>query len=157
MKYDWKKIINQNSGGRKYYSDCQVVTAVNAYYLLTGEQIKQRSKRYKELCELAKACYGSAICIKKVWKELGIEVFNESFLPMNDDYPTECSVWHLRYGYHSVLICDYSEKCSAYRVANLRWHTSMNGWIFEEDLISMLAENPSKSEPRYRTRQFRCA
>ncbi len=61
INYNFKHIINKNSGGKKYYSDCQVVTAVNAHYLLTGNIIKQRSKRYKELCELAKACYGTAI------------------------------------------------------------------------------------------------
>ena len=73
---NWKNYIKQNSKTRKYGSDCQVVSAVNAYYHLTGDIIKQYSKRYKELAELAKACWGSAICIEKVWDELGIETFD---------------------------------------------------------------------------------
>lgn len=81
IDYKYKNIINRNSNHEKYYSDCQVVTAINAHYLLTGEIIKQGSERYNELCELAKACYGSAICIEKIWDILLYGINNVDFIP----------------------------------------------------------------------------
>ena len=33
---EWEKYINYNSTKEKYVADCQLVTAVNAYYHLTG-------------------------------------------------------------------------------------------------------------------------
>jgi hypothetical protein len=153
IDYEHKKIINRNSRHEKYNSDCQVVTVINAYYLLTGKIIEQGSERYNELCELARACYGSAICIEKVLEELNLEVFDESFsIPDDIDHPVECSVWYKRCGYHSVLIYDHEPKCNAYRVSGLRWLTTHDGWIFNEDLHQIMTAIPQR---KWRTRKFR--
>ena len=66
----WKYFLKRNSPGE---SDCQLVTAINAYYWLTGKRIKQGTKRYDELRILCGAVAGAAIDIKKVWNRLGIE------------------------------------------------------------------------------------
>lgn len=154
MKYDWKKIINQNSRyPNRSYSDCQVVTAVNAYYLLTGEIIKQYSPEYRGLCRLARAVNGAALCMNKVWKRLGIEPFREDVsLRTRLDYPMEVNVWYKRCGFHSVLVIDFVRSCDAYRVAGLHWVTTERGWIFGEDLGQLMIRTTSRP---WKTRQFR--
>ena len=48
MKRSWNKYINKNK-----YSECQLITALNAYYYLTGKQYcKQDSKEYENLVDL---------------------------------------------------------------------------------------------------------
>jgi len=141
---DWKKFRHSNSKGDKYNADCQVVTAVNAYYFLTGKKIGQ--ERHESLCELAKACYGSAICIEKVHEELGLETFDktkysfEIFFDHHGDHfdeinnPIEMSVYHPKYGFHSTLIVDQNLICNAIRVVNFERVTTTEGWMWEEDL-----------------------
>lgn len=140
--WKWENFKHRNTQNTdKYYADCQVVTAVNAYYFLTGEIIHTDTERYFELCELAKACYGSAICIEKVHDELGLEVFDhtKAYLDMQSEdqqikYPIEMSVWHPRCGFHSTLVVDCEPRCRAIRVVNFRWVTTGVGWMWEEDL-----------------------
>lgn len=151
--YDHSKIINSN---RENCSDCQVVTAVNAYYILTGNVIEQSSDEYYELVSLAKAKHGPAICIDKVWEKLGIETFDEyhSLPYMKITHPTECAIWYKRCGFHSVLIYDHEPKCNAFRVSNLKWLTTHDGWIFREDLDQILRP---WSQKEWETRAFRLA
>ncbi|MFW9871647.1 MAG: hypothetical protein ACFFG0_01005 [Candidatus Thorarchaeota archaeon] len=135
MKREWLKFRNENSRNhKKYYSDCQVVTAVNAYYFLTGNIIKKSS--YFDLCELAGACYGSAISIEKVHKKLDLETFDYTnhFDEVEIEYPIEMKVWHPRYGFHSTLIIDYEIKCKALQITNFKYATTVGGWLWEEDL-----------------------
>ena len=154
MNYDFKKIINRN---RKEFSDCQVVTAVNAYYLLTGNVIEQDSDEYLELVKLAKAENGAAISIKKVWQKLELEVTQEKIWPNSDELtsPTELTIWYKRCGFHSVLAYDYVPKCEAFRVSNLPWLTTHNGWIFWEDLHQIMKGSLDGSH--WMARSFRLA
>jgi len=139
----WYSYINRNSRHEKYGDDCQVVTAVNAYYHLTGNKIKHESDDYYELCELAKANWGSAICIEKVHDKLGIEVYDAEkslYLDRTMVDPIECSVWTSKTGCHSTLIIDHCEKSDAYRVCNLRYKTTTDGWIFSENLREIVSD-----------------
>ena len=134
MKRDWYKYINHQK-----YSECQLITALNAYYYLTGNvYCKIGSKKYEKLVDLVKARYGSAICIEKAHKKLGLVIKEKhryfySFkkkLPL----PIEINVWHKRTGFHSVLIVEQCEKCNTVRIANFRHVTCSDGWVFKEDL-----------------------
>jgi len=138
------------------------MTALNAKCYLTGECISQDSEEYEELVDLCGARHGSAICIEKVWDSLGIEVRNTylTSLCWEDEgietppLPLEISTWHKAYGFHSVLAVDYELKTNAFRITNFKWATSLRGWIFDEDLFHYIIDNPDKTEPRYRYRQF---
>jgi hypothetical protein len=161
----WNNYINHNSLGMM---DCQVVTAVNAYYFLTGKIIKQDSKRYNSLIKLARAQCGSAISIENVWKHLGIKVVCLSLSPVifyankqgnqrmkfSGRLPLEIGVWHKNCGNHSALIVDYEPITDSYRIANFPWVTSKNGWMHTEDLEHYLRTNVDKKEPRWKFRKF---
>lgn len=155
----WEKYIN-----RQLYSECQLVTAINAYYYLTGKTIKQDSERYEGLVDLSKARHGSAINIEKVHSKFGIGPigysnhimdvqmdkwyefrtfrqhhvsFTELKLPEKKEeirLPIEVNIWHKKTGFHSVLIVDYCSKSDALQITNFRYETSVKGWIFAEDL-----------------------
>jgi len=153
---------------RQKYSECQLVTALNIQYYLTGKSIKQESQRYEDLVDLCGARHGSAAHIEKVWKRLKIEpkqIFSgvydlsewqekknsEKKIPL----PLEANTWHKRHGFHSVAIVDYEPKTECVRVLNFRHETSIaGGWLFLEDLYKFLIDNPDLKEPRYELRLF---
>jgi len=68
-KYNWDKFHNQQK-----YSDCQVITAMNAHYYWYGRYIGLDSDEYEELVDIAKARHGSAIDINAVHKKLMLKV-----------------------------------------------------------------------------------
>ncbi|GAG89753.1 unnamed protein product, partial [marine sediment metagenome] len=67
MKKQWKKYRNRNSTE----GDCQLITAVNAYYYLTGKTVNDED--YEKYVDLVGTGHGSAISIEKVWRKLGIK------------------------------------------------------------------------------------
>lgn len=146
MNRDWLKYINKN-----LYSECQLITALNAYYYLTGKCIRQKSKRYEKLVDLVGARYGSAINIEKVWNKLGLRVIKEGnslfdFKPT--DLPLEYSIWHKKYGFHSTLIVNYNIEVDAVQITNFDKVTNWLGWMFKEDMY-MYAEQCG-DKPIYR-------
>jgi len=71
---NWNKYLNNQK-----YSECQLVTALNAYYYLTGEvYCKQDSDEYEKLVDECCARHGSAIGIEKIHKKLGLEIIGYS-------------------------------------------------------------------------------
>lgn len=150
MRYDWNKIINRNIG----YSECQLITAINAAYLLTGKEIEQESDEYEMLVDLVKARYGSALCVEEAWAYLGIKStkkFTGHEIRENTSaqipLPLEMSIWHKRTGFHSTLVLDHDLKTNCIRVANFREVTSTDGWMFIEDIHMYLYDNPEKVTP----------
>lgn len=149
--------ITENSRSYKYYADCQLVTAVNAYYKLTGNIIKQDSNKYKELAELAGCVYGSCINIKKVWKELGIweDKKISNIYELSDHLSRNCfietSIWQIRYGSHSVSIVDYVKKANCLKVLNFKYKTTVDNWIFWEDFRHYIVKNPNRDNTVGRT------
>ena len=152
MSIDWNKVINKNK-----YSECQLITALNAYYVLTGNYIEQDSERYEELVDLVSARHRSAIGIEKAWKELGLVVLKEGNSlfdfttgdPENAfSLPLEYSIWHKRYGFHSTLIIAYEPKSDAVMVTNFDKVTTSFGWMFREDMY--LYEKACGDKPIYR-------
>jgi len=64
----WKPYIN-----RQKCSECQLVTALNAYTYLHGRPYcEQDSDEYERLVDMVGARHGSAIHIERAWKLLGI-------------------------------------------------------------------------------------
>lgn len=160
MQREWDKYHN-----RQKYSECQLVTALNIYYHLTGKWVKQESKRYENLVDLCGARHGSAVHIEKVWKRLKIEpkrIFKEYELSEWQEernskkipLPLEANTWHKLHGFHSVAIVDHEPRTECIRVLNLRHETSLAGWLFLEDLYKFLIDNPDLKEPRYEFRLF---
>jgi len=148
----WKKYIN----GQKY-SECQLVTAINALYYLTGKTIKPDSDEYEELVDVCAARNGAAIFIKKIHKKFGIKIIKEirhrSDLEPGGNkkmpLPVEWRVWHKRTGFHSTLIIDHCPRVRVVRVANFRHETSNDGWIFIEDLYKF-EDRLKQNGPPYR-------
>ena len=141
---NWNKFLHY----QKFGSECKVTTAMNVYYYLTGKQIKIDSKRYDSLVDLAGARHGTAICVEKVWKRLGLEIVNT--FTQNDVFrdfiicrrkiklPMEATIQHKYYHFHSVLIVDQDVNKEMFRIANFRYACSKLGWIFYEDFERLL-------------------
>jgi hypothetical protein len=141
MKKDWNKYIHQNKKG---YGDCQLVTALNAYYHLTGKQYcAQDSKEYEKLVDLTGSRHGAAVSIEKAHKKLGIEIIwsgntihdlKEVLSYKKVPLPLEWNVWSWGHGFHSTLIVDYVHKCRCFRITNFNSETNPEGWMFEWDM-----------------------
>lgn len=131
---DWNKYIN-----RQKYSECSLITALNAYYYLTGRiYCKQDSQEYEDLVDLCCARHGAAISIEKVYKKLGLITLEKhkflwNFSGKKLPLPIEVIIWHRLTGNHSILIVDHNSKCHAVQVTNFRYETR-RGWIFIDDL-----------------------
>jgi len=125
----WRKYIHRNST----QGDCQLVTALNAYYYLTGDvYCTKDSKEYNQLVDLTRCRYGSAIHIEKAYKRLGIEIVwsGISLLDIMIDgeiaLPIEWNTWSWEYGFHSTLIVD--QKGYNIRVTNFS-KIAPDGWM----------------------------
>jgi len=148
---DWRKFLNKQK-----YSECQLVTAINARYWLTGKILGQDTQHYEKLVDLVGARHGAAISVHRAWKRFGIDVaqeYNYVFGIEADMLPLELTVWHKAYGYHSVLIIDREARSGAVRIANFSKATSMYGWIFWEDLQHFLQKSLGRRS--WRARKFK--
>jgi hypothetical protein len=114
------------------YSECVMVSAINAAVHLGLPPVELESVEYERLVNLAGARHGSVIHPKLVYRYLGIDR-----VPIEPDWgivtsklrmgsPVEFLVWHLRCGRHSVLATAY--KGRSLKVWNLRKLTK-RGWI----------------------------
>jgi len=158
---------------KQNYSDCQLVTALNAFCFLTrGYHLPQKSRTYEKFVDLVGARHGSAIDIYRVHERLGIRVVKEweSLFSLQHDghspmdahekkgpnecvgrntalpLPLEMSVWNKHYGFHSVLAVDYEPITNSFRITNFGRATSIQGWILEEDLYMYLRQCKSLQE-----------
>ena len=154
--WSWNKLRHRNLSGKKHNADCAVVTAVNAYHVLTGKQAYRSEAAYKSLCRLAGAVYGSATSIEKVYDKLSLERLKGTYYPPRSiRLPVECYVWHSKYGFHSVLAVESVPKCEAYRFTNFDRATTNDGWIFNHDLVHFLHRNPKNDCQMERCRCIR--
>ena len=139
------------------YSECQVVTAINAWICLThptAEEVEALlESKYEHLVDLSGARHGAAIWVGKVHNELGIEIsdrFERLYGWENAGYPLpiEISVWHPRYGYHSVCCVEFLRECSAMKVLNFQYETTCDGsWIFQERLAPWVTPTEFAQKP----------
>ena len=96
---NWNIYIKENTQKPEHLHDCQLVTAVNAYYHLTGNIIKQDSDEYKELIDITGCNHGTCINVQRAWKKLGISE-NKRFKYydlenyLTDNVFLEVSIWY---------------------------------------------------------------
>lgn len=147
---DWELYIKKQK-----YSECQLVTALNAWSYLTGRMLRQDSKRYEALVDLCGARHGAAISIDKIHRRLGIEPYNEGVsVHFGCRLPAEMSVWHKAYGYHSVLAVEWEPRTRSYRIPNFQWATNQDGWIYAEDLNHFVMKSRMPKD-KWSIRSFR--
>lgn len=114
------------------YIECQLVSALNAYYYLTGNIIKIGSEGYEELVDLSGGRHMPCLCMSPIYERLGIKIENtfdshEEFI--NDlVFPMEKIVHG---ALHSVLIVDWKPSKKYLRVTNFG-PTNFEGWVSEE-------------------------
>ena len=114
MNRSWEGFQNTQS-----YIECQLVSALNAYYFLTGKKIVIGSEPYEELVDLSGGRTMPCLCMSPVYERLGIKIKKtfdspEEFLN-NLVFPIEKIVHG---ALHSVLIVDWELSNKRLRVTN---------------------------------------
>jgi hypothetical protein len=141
---------------QKYY-DCQLISAINAYYYFGGKLID--NIEYEILVDKCNARFsGQPLYMNRIYKDLGIKVIKKSKSILNFlnekrtklQLPLEVSVWETNYGYHSVLIVDFCSKSQAIKVTNFRFITTKNGWMFLQDLYKYRTLIPDRLDMGYK-------
>ena len=143
-KREWDRYTNRQDA-----MECQLVTALNAYYYLTGKFVKRGSDRYDKLRKMCEELRGESIDdMSPGWRWLGIRPGTHWDFPpivwkkrqglLHNVFPSclplEISVWYKRCRLHSVCAVEYEPRTKCLRVPNFQWVTSNEGWIFIEDL-----------------------
>jgi len=130
MNRPWKGFQNTQN-----YIECQLVSALNAYYYLTGEHIEIGSEGYEELVDLTNGRNMPCLCMSPLYERLGIKIKKTFDSPeefMNNlSFPTEKIV---QGALHSVLIVDWDPQNKRLRVTNFGAANS-DGWVSEEDFL----------------------
>lgn len=120
------------------YSECQLVTAVNASYYYGGPEVDK--KLYEFLVDLVGARHGSAINVGFAYKMLGLlpvkipPFYWALKLSLQIGIPVELPIWHKSSGFHSVLAVD--SKGLKVRVLNTK--AAPNEWIKWGDLRKLV-------------------
>ena len=119
------------------YLECQLVSALNAYYYLTGKRIEIGSEGYEELVDLSGGRNRTCLCMSPIYERLGIKI--EKTFDSSDEFvnnlvfPMEKIVHG---GLHSVLITDWDTSNKKVRLTN--FGVSEDGWVTEETFRSAI-------------------
>jgi hypothetical protein len=142
------KYIHEN----RREGDCQLVSIVNAYHFLTGKTVSD--KLYNELADECGCVAGSCINTKPAFERLNLYVKHKwKYLPSGEVVlPLEINVWHKYFGFHSILAIGWEPLTESFKVTNFNHVASGRNWIFQEDLIHYVIENPNKDRPRWKCR-----
>lgn len=153
----WHKFHHNNKQNR---NDCQLITALNAYYYIYGKTIGQNTKTYEKLTDLAHTRHRAATTIYKVHQKLKLTTHYYNHLlgfstkqKANKWLPIEAIIHHKHYGTHSILTIDYEPITHSYRIlnANKLEQISTQGWILHENLQHYTTLNPNhKCKWKYR-------
>ena len=117
------------------YSECQLITAINATIYLNELPIIQGSIEYERLVDLVCAKSGPAINIDLAHKYLRIVPTEMVFSWINithhlDKYqPVEITVYHKKFGLHSMLIIDYKTKPRRIKALNFGRETDRKCYL----------------------------
>ena len=117
------------------YIECQLVSALNAYYYLTGEKIKIGSEGYEELVDISGGRHEPCMCMSPIYTRLGIKIkktFDEPSEFLNNLlFPMEKAVYG---AVHSVLIVDWERHNRRVRITNFA-ATDNQGWLPEDTFL----------------------
>lgn len=147
---EWDDYLHRN----QIDSDCQLVTIANAHIFYYHNKLNMDD--YKMLSTKCGCDHGACIDTSHALKHYGLEIDKtyqiwELDQLLNSNIFFEISVWHKYFGFHSVACIDYSRQCDALRITNFKHVTSMNGWIFKEDLKPHIVDNPNREGWCFRT------
>lgn len=113
------------------YSECQVVSAINASIYFGKETAAiVETGTYEKLVDLAKARYGSALEMGEVLKSLGLtrngitRDKRNILLALAENKPVGVTIWSPEYGFHNVLIVNYEKEIDCVTALNLSKHTN---------------------------------
>lgn len=113
----WVKFLVQSDNN---YPSCQLLTALNARSLLTGQtEVVPNSKEFETLVDLVHCRYGAALRIDKAYYYLRLAVQKGPnnnrwvYYRIQEGRPVELSIWTPDFGYHSVLVIDITKDGSA--------------------------------------------
>lgn len=131
------------------YSECQLISALNALYYLKGlAGPSMGSNEYEALVDLIKARSGASLCVNLAHEKFGLSIISkfdrEGLLEIIHDppLPLEVSIWTQQYGHHSILIVDKNPGCL--RVTNLNKILKENmGWINIATFIKFIPNFPN--------------
>lgn len=106
-RFTVKKFID-----KQRYSECQLVTAINAAIYLGQSTVDPSSEEYERLVDLSLARCGPAICVERAYTYLRIEKKEFETFPnfeqvaqfLHEGHPIEATIRYPGGGYHSVLI-----------------------------------------------------
>ena len=147
------------------YTECQLITAINAAICLCELPVLQGSIEYERLVDMICARCGGAISIEKAWEYLRLKPFNDTFSwknlnsylhgqRINTKNPVEFSL--LKKFRHSVLAIDCEKrKGQKYvRVLNPGFHTvgelpTKDGWLKWEPLVRYAKKWNNGKMPKY--------
>jgi len=145
LLYKSKNKTYQN--GQKY-SECQLISSLNAAYHLGEKLIHPDSEQYERLIDVTGGRYGACIAVEDAYRFLRLVYmdvkpeFRSIISAMSMNLPIGISVDAKRYGLHSVLIIEvrHNNKKGGYdvRVPNLRAHTNRRMWIYWEKFEKMI-------------------
>lgn len=148
----WDKYLN-----RQKYSECQLITALNAHYYLTGKiYCKQDSPEYEDLVNLCRARHGAAIGIEKVHKKLGLKIIGYSnFLSTHwaDEWHRLATLKRWKKGEKSPKKLKMPEK----RTRKIRLPVEMNVWHKRMGFHSVLVVDHCLKSDCFRITNFKQA
>ena len=128
----------ENFQNTQNYIECQLVSALNAYYYLTGDKIEIGSEGYEELVDLSGGRDKPCLCMSPVYARLGIKIEKtfDDHIEFIDNlvFPIEKIVHG---ALHSVLIVDWEPENKRLRVTNFG-ATDKKGWVSEETFFNSI-------------------
>ena len=133
------------------YSECQLVTILNASYYLGESFIPNKTEEYERLVDLVGARHGAALMIDKAQdylklKHITVEPTLENIKALlHNKMPVGIGVWTKNSGLHNVLILDIKEAGTEMMVANLYPYTDSNMWITWKKLKPMIKKGTNKN------------
>lgn len=136
LLYQGKGTIYQNE---QRYSECQLVSALNAAYCLGEKLIHPDSEEYERLVDLTGARHGNCINVYKAYEYLRLNYIDVKpewgsiWFAMEMNLPISVGVISAVNNFHSTVIIEmkHNNKTGDYelRVPNLKRHTDKQMWV----------------------------
>ena len=141
---NWKTLLAYPLADKRVgFGESQFHTALHAFHMLYGGP-PYATDAVEKLKSIADAeGYYPPQGIVDLYEHLGMYRANFRMFPdlrVGSTLPIECGIWTRRYGFRSICIVDFEIKTDACRVTNLDRHTTMEGWIFLEELHTLIRE-----------------
>ena len=137
--------------------DCLVVALLNIKYFLQNRYKKNIAIYNRDTDDYKKLVALSRLEDKtKLYKKLGLKVAKKykslwdvqhkeirrknkiMFKEYEVELPLLVRVYHKAYGLHYIALVDYEPKTDCWMILNFKMATSLEGWIFSEDLYHYL-------------------